>query len=440
MAEISIIVPSLNVLPYIRECLDSLRGQTFKDIEIICVDAGSDDGTVDLIKQIADCDHRVKLVHSERRSYGYQVNLGIKLTKGEYIGIVDSDDFVEKDMYEVLYGILHSSGYDYIKCNYWIDRQLKTGVIERQGKLNSLISDSDMSNLLEKPVSICQNPEILLGETYIWNGLYRKDFLLQNNIWVNETKGAAWQDIGFSVQMMLRAKKIYYTNRRFNHYRMGRPGNSSENPNMLNYLYQEWKDISDQISLNNATVRRCLFSRLAWHFTNVYTEALRTVDYDITSEYLTRYAWFKQILETALPDNDYSLIGDSVYERLGLILSDPKAYADIQQKLDQRKRQLQEKNIRKIANDGIVIFGCGEYGKNVLEALDSTDMTVSAMTDNNSSLWGRTIGGFPVISPNDCVSHFRDGNFIVANKYHAEEIKEQLIKTGISGRQIVIWQ
>ena len=86
--KISIIMPSLNVVEYIDECIKSVLNQTLTDIEILCVDAGSEDGTWEKLEQYASNDVRVKLIRSERKSYGYQMNLGIKAAKGEYIGIV----------------------------------------------------------------------------------------------------------------------------------------------------------------------------------------------------------------------------------------------------------------------------------------------------------------------------------------------------------------
>ena len=94
MAEISIIIPVLNGAAYIRECLDSITEQTFSDIEIIPVDGGSTDGTVEIIEEYVTKDTRIKLLHSKKRSMGYQYNLGISAAKGRYIGFCESDDYV----------------------------------------------------------------------------------------------------------------------------------------------------------------------------------------------------------------------------------------------------------------------------------------------------------------------------------------------------------
>ena len=105
MPKISIIMPALNVGAYIRECLHSVIEQTLEDIEIIVVDAGSTDGTLEIINEFALVDKRIQVVHSKIKSYGYQLNLGFSLAKADYIGIVETDDYIMKDMYECLYQI-----------------------------------------------------------------------------------------------------------------------------------------------------------------------------------------------------------------------------------------------------------------------------------------------------------------------------------------------
>ena len=96
--KVSVIMPSLNVGKYIRESLTSVCNQTLKEIEIICVDAGSTDGTLEIIKEFAASDKRIKVIHSDKKSYGYQMNVGIHEAQGDYIGIVETDDAVLGDM------------------------------------------------------------------------------------------------------------------------------------------------------------------------------------------------------------------------------------------------------------------------------------------------------------------------------------------------------
>ena len=102
--KVTVIMPSLNVANYMEECIKSVVDQTLKNIEILCIDAGSTDGTLEIIERYSSVDRRIELIHSDKRSYGYQVNLGIKLAKGEYIAILDLRALAEGiDVYEYLY-------------------------------------------------------------------------------------------------------------------------------------------------------------------------------------------------------------------------------------------------------------------------------------------------------------------------------------------------
>lgn len=116
--KVTVIMPSLNVVNYIEECLQSVINQTMEALEILCIDAGSTDGTLEILEKYAESDSRIKLLHSEKRSYGYQVNMGIKLAKGKYVAILETDDYVSNTMYEELYQQAIQYNLDYIKADY----------------------------------------------------------------------------------------------------------------------------------------------------------------------------------------------------------------------------------------------------------------------------------------------------------------------------------
>ena len=96
-------MPVLNTVNYVEEALNSVVNQTLKEIEIICIDAGSTDGTLDILNGYCNKYDNIRLIKSNVKSYGYQMNLGLTNSLGEYIGVVEPDDFVEKDMFEKLY-------------------------------------------------------------------------------------------------------------------------------------------------------------------------------------------------------------------------------------------------------------------------------------------------------------------------------------------------
>ncbi|MCB8516908.1 glycosyltransferase, partial [Enterococcus durans] len=101
MCEISIIVPIYNVEQYLRKCVDSILAQTFTDFEVILVDDGSPDNSGAICDEYAKLDSRVRVIHKENGGLSDARNAGIEIAKGKYLGFVDSDDFIDKDMYEI---------------------------------------------------------------------------------------------------------------------------------------------------------------------------------------------------------------------------------------------------------------------------------------------------------------------------------------------------
>ena len=101
--KVSVIIPVYNVEQYLRECLDSVVNQTLKDIEIICVNDGSTDNSLVILEEYAAKDERIKIVNKENGGLSSARNCAIPLARGEYIGFVDSDDWIDLDFYEKLY-------------------------------------------------------------------------------------------------------------------------------------------------------------------------------------------------------------------------------------------------------------------------------------------------------------------------------------------------
>ncbi len=113
---ISVIVPVYNEELYLRECLDSIVGQTNRDLEILVIDDGSTDGSGQICDEYAELDSRIKVFHTENRGLSCARNLGLDNANGEWIGFVDSDDWIEPDMYEVLLKKALETGADVVEC------------------------------------------------------------------------------------------------------------------------------------------------------------------------------------------------------------------------------------------------------------------------------------------------------------------------------------
>lgn len=175
---ISIIVPVYKVEPYLRQCVDSILGQTYRDIEVLLIDDGSPDRCGEICDEYERQDARVRVFHTENRGLSAARNLGLREARGEYIGFVDSDDWIEPDMYEVLLKRLQETGADIGVCGLWYEHE-KT---KRELKLQEDIYDSNdaLSLLIEEKIS-----------NHAWNKLYKAE-LFQN---ISFPEGVFFEDI-----------------------------------------------------------------------------------------------------------------------------------------------------------------------------------------------------------------------------------------------------
>ncbi len=113
---ISIIVPVYNVEKYLHKCIDSIIGQTYKNLEILLIDDGSTDRSGIICDDYSAKDSRIKVIHKENGGQASARNLALTIAKGEYIGFVDSDDWIEPDMYEILYNAIIDNNADISMC------------------------------------------------------------------------------------------------------------------------------------------------------------------------------------------------------------------------------------------------------------------------------------------------------------------------------------
>jgi glycosyltransferase involved in cell wall biosynthesis len=118
--KVSVIVPIYNVEKYLRQCLDSVVNQTLRDIEIICVNDGSPDKCPQIADEYAARDDRIIVIHQPNGGYGVAVNKGIAAATGEYVAIVEPDDFIDSNMYQTLYETAKKNNTDVVKSAFYI--------------------------------------------------------------------------------------------------------------------------------------------------------------------------------------------------------------------------------------------------------------------------------------------------------------------------------
>lgn len=220
MPKVSIIMPSLNVADYIKQCIESVTSQTLEDIEIICIDAGSSDGTLEILKECEATDSRITLLNSEKKSYGYQMNTAMAKATGDYIAIVETDDYIAKDMFEKLYALSENGKIDLVKSNFY--HVFEDGQIKRDEGKKGLIKEKARFTINDYPAIIKAHPSI-------WAGIYRRQFITDNNITFKEEPGGAWVDNPFFYETAFRAQTIVYTDEAYYYYREFNPASSTNN-------------------------------------------------------------------------------------------------------------------------------------------------------------------------------------------------------------------
>lgn len=194
MVRVSVIIPVYNVEKYLERCLKSVVEQSLKDIEIIVVNDGSTDGSGAICEKFAKSDNRIKIINQKNKGIGSARNTGMKSASGEYIGFVDSDDWIDSDFFEKLYDTAQEYGADIAYADF-----IRKGKYKH--KIRMGIREKKVSVDIYDKMKHCRN--LTLG--CVWNKIYKRDLIESNGLSFPE--GRLFEDGIFSMQA------IYYANR-----------------------------------------------------------------------------------------------------------------------------------------------------------------------------------------------------------------------------------
>ena len=216
--KVSIIIPVYGVEKYISKCLESLVNQTLNDIEIIVVNDGTKDNSQKIIdKYVKKYPDKIKSYIKENGGQGSARNYGLKKATGEYIGYVDSDDFVEKDMYKKLYNKAIENDYDIVVCgNYNVSEDYQNKNIDTF--INNY--NTDLEN-------------IFFGKMAVWNKIYKRDILIKNKL---EFKEKVWyEDLAFTLKAIMNSNTFAFIDEPLYDYLI-REGSTMNNSNVQRNL------------------------------------------------------------------------------------------------------------------------------------------------------------------------------------------------------------
>lgn len=431
MVKVSVIMPSLNVVEYIDECIKSVLEQDLREIEILCIDAGSTDGTKEKLIKYANIDNRMEIINSSQKSYGYQVNCGIKLAKGKYVTVVETDDYICPSMLSYLYEQAEKNRADIVKAdhkNFWIDNKGDKIFYDWH------LFDNNNRNLYYTCMNNAMLPNYIhLRDTYLWAAIYRRDFLLRNNICLNESPGAAYQDTGFMQQIHIFVERIMYSDEMLYYYRTDRNDSSVNRPGGLKNIYQEYEFIfCNHLSnmIDESMYKKYVANRIAYVYITELEKSIVYTNFDIYSvswgEY---YEKFKPVIRKFV--DDY-IISDRIFPNeywipLLLSISSLKSYRDyLKVKYDDIKRK-KKILLEKCYNKSCIIFGSGSRGKRLYALLREYDINIDAFWDNNMNKWGSDYQGIPIVKPISISSN--DRNVFVITVRGAEDIIARQLKS-----------
>lgn len=194
---ISIIVPVYNVQDYLYRCVDSLLRQTYSNLEIILIDDGSTDRSLNMCRKFAEADARIKIVSQPNKGIGAVRNIGLSCARGEYVAFVDSDDWIEPDMYESLLGVMLNECADIVCCSHFRD-------MENKSELSNAIGNSVVTLTREEAFEALRVGKLVLN--FLWDKLFRREVLAD----VVFPEKRQFEDLIVSGQWLYNARKVAY--------------------------------------------------------------------------------------------------------------------------------------------------------------------------------------------------------------------------------------
>lgn len=297
MGTASIVISIYNGSKYLVNAMENLISQTYKDIEIICVDDGSTDDTYNILADFAGRDTRIKILRKDNEGPGIARNMGMEIAKGEYIIFLDIDDYFNKNMIERLCRVLEQEGADMVIC--------KARIYDERYKSDRPFPLAMNTDILGVKDSFCpeEHYDTLLQLTggFAWNKMFRSDFLKDNGIRFGSTY--LYEDMLLTADSLISAGKIALVEDELIMYRKNNKMSLSAKKD------DNWDDlieIFDQI--RRKLIRRNLYQRLEKTYLNRLADTLYTAfsDYETETAFTGLYNYYKDNLKDKYARKDNS--------------------------------------------------------------------------------------------------------------------------------------
>lgn len=285
MKKVSVIVPVYNVEKYLRKCVESIKNQTYQNLEIILVNDGSTDHSGMICDDLSQTDVRIVVIHKENGGLADARNAGMDISTGDYIGFVDSDDYIDEDFYEILVDNLHKYNADVSCCRYsnvWED-----------GK-KELIGNDESINVYEGTEAL---KEYLYGKTmdpFSVNKLYKAE-LLGNATYLDTRfrfiKGILSEDNPFCVELFKRTKKVILVGKSKYNYLQAREGaitNSKVSQKKIDAVHY-WNQVRLDCRRDYPELEKYALRRQILFYIGLYNKIYNDNDYKSEIEHIIAF-------------------------------------------------------------------------------------------------------------------------------------------------------
>ena len=322
---------------YLDECFKSIEKQGDYPYEVLCIDDYSVDGSVDLIEKYAKTNDRFKLIQDSNCSYGHKINVGIQNARGLYICILESDDYYSDNFLKTIDKIISVYSPDIVDGDFCQFKEFANQ------KISKRVYKYEYPIMYDKICFNNMNIRSLWSKTSaIWTGAYNKDFLISNNIQLNESEGASYQDTSFRFLTSAFASTRYTVDEILYYYRVDNSGSSVKNNDKVFSIVGEYDYLYNQLSLRKTQndiwehYFRWKATGYLWNVNRLNEDGVRTFIPEIEKFFEANKSIFLKSIQNGLGE----------FHELINLLSNPDTFI----KDTNNKRDYIQKEIKKLEN------------------------------------------------------------------------------------------
>ena len=388
---ISVIIPVYNVEKYIKQCLESILIQTYQDFEIICVDDGSTDNSLEILKQYAQKDSRFKILTRENGGAGLARNAGLEIASGKYIQFIDSDDWIEKNMFETMVQTAESNNADIVVCS--------SRKVDDFGNITETKNPNFPINLDKAPINKPFNYNEYSDDFFsicgviVWNKLYSRNLIEKNHLRFHKLIGP--EDICFTCMAEVCANTIVVLNDEFINYRFNRP------QSVQTYRSNHAIDIIKAgLFVKDFLEEKNLYKELEKSFIESFTAGIRWELINCSS------AQYSKFIEDLKKVNGWEIFKHTLVEQKNVTIND----------------------LYKLAGDKtVMLWGASYYIKELLSNETVPHSNILGIIDRNTASWGKKAGNYKIFPPS-AINEFKPEGIILTVYNNNEVIYPQLKK------------